>query len=98
MDFGDIFDNLEAVFIVHFETIYKKKYGLYFDINYINLGDSESTPVTEIDVDLESTVAELFPYYRWINGDHNLDFMAGVLIHRVSQDVSFSPRYHLRSM
>lgn len=90
MDFGDIFDNLEAVFIVHFETIYKDNYGLLFDVNFINLGGSGSTPKSEINVDLEATVAELLPYYRWINGDHNLDFMAGVLYSRVSQGVTFS--------
>ena len=90
MDFGDIFDNLEAVFIVHFETIYKKKYGLLFDTNFINLGDTATTPATDINIDLEATVAELLPYYRWSNGDHRLDFMAGILYSRVAQDVSFS--------
>lgn len=90
VDFGDIFDNLEGVFIVHFETIYKKNYGLLFDVNFIDLGVSGSTPISEINVDLEATVAELLPYYRWINGDHNLDFMAGVLYSRVAQDVTFS--------
>ncbi|MFT5731295.1 MAG: hypothetical protein ACI8PB_005493 [Desulforhopalus sp.] len=90
LDFGDIFDNLEAVFIIHFETIYKKNYGFLFDVNFINLGVSSSTPKSEINVDLEATVAEFLPYYRWLNGDHNLDFMAGALYSRVAQDVSFS--------
>ena len=90
LDFGDIFDNLEAVFIVHFETIYKKHFGISIDTNFINLGGSLSTPVSEVTIDLEATVAEMLPYYRWINGDHRLDFMAGILYSRVAQDVSFS--------
>ena len=90
MDFGDIFDNLEAAFIVHFETIYKKNYGLFFDVNYINLGGSGTTPISDISLDLEATVAEVLPYYRLINGDHNVDFMAGILYSRVAQDVTFS--------
>jgi len=51
LDFGDIFESLEGVFIVHFETIYKKQYGLSFDTNFINLGGSQSTPSAEISVD-----------------------------------------------
>lgn len=90
LDLGDLFGNIEAAFIVHFETIYKDNYGLSFDVNFVNLGGSESTPATDINVDLEATVAELLPYYRWINGDHSLDFMAGILYSRVAQDVSFS--------
>jgi hypothetical protein len=90
LDFGDIFGNLESVFIVHFETIYKKNYGIFFDTNFINLSGTNSTPATDINVDLEATVAELLPYYRWTNGAHSLDFMAGVLYSRVAQDVSFS--------
>ncbi|OEU48175.1 MAG: hypothetical protein BA866_00740 [Desulfobulbaceae bacterium S5133MH15] len=90
MDFGDIFENLEAAFIVHFETIYKKNYGILFDVNFINLGGSTSTPKSEINIDLEATVAEILPYYRWSKGDHDLDFMAGVLYSRVAQDVAFS--------
>ena len=90
MDFGEIFNNLEAAFIVHFETIYKKNYGFLFDVNYINLASSVSTPISDINVDLETTVAETGPYYRWINGDHNVDFLAGILYSRVAQNVSFS--------
>jgi hypothetical protein len=90
IDFGDIFENLEAVFIVHFETIYKMNYGVLFDVNFINLGGSGSTPTSDINVDLEATVAELLPYYRWINGDHNVDLMAGILYSRVAQDVTLS--------
>ncbi len=90
LDLGDIFGNIEAAFIVHFETVYKDHYGLSFDVNFVNLGGSQSTPATDINVDLEATIAELLPYYRWINGDHHVDLMAGVIYSRVAQDVTFS--------
>jgi hypothetical protein len=90
LDFGDIFDNLEAVFIVHFETTYKDHYGILFDTNFININQSGSLPQSDIDVDLEVTIAELAPYYRWINGDHSFDFLAGILYSKVVQDVAFS--------
>ncbi len=54
------------------------------------MGGSTSTPKSEINIDLEATVAEILPYYRWSKGDHDLDFMAGVLYSRVAQDVAFS--------
>ena len=90
VDFGDIFDNLESAFIVHFETIYKKKYGLLFDMNFIDIGKSTSLPQTNIDVDLKATIGELAPYYRWSTGDHNVDVLAGLLYSKVETDAVFS--------
>lgn len=90
VDFGDIFDNLESAFIVHFETIYKKNYGLLFDINFIDIGQSTSLPQTDVDVDLKATIGELAPYYRWSTGDHNVDFLAGLLYSKVETDAVFS--------
>jgi len=90
LDFGQIFDNLEGIFIVHFETLYKKKYGLLFDINYLDIGSSTSLPQTDVDVNLKATIAELAPYYRLNNGDHNFDFLAGLLYSKVETDVVLS--------
>lgn len=86
-DFGDVFSNLEAVFIVHFETVYKKKYGFLLDINYINMGGSQSTPITSINVDLTATVVESALYYRWYHGEHTFDLMAGILVTGVEQEI-----------
>jgi hypothetical protein len=74
----------------HFETRYKHKYGLFFDVNYIDIGQSTSLLQTNVDVNLKATVAELAPYYRWNNGDHNLDFFAGLLYSKVETDAEFS--------
>lgn len=90
LDFEQIFDNLEAAFIVHFETTYKDKFGFLFDTNYIDIGSSTSLPTTDLDIDLQTTLAELVPYYRLNNGDHKVDFLAGILYSKVSTDVGFS--------
>ena len=90
LDFGDIFDNLESIFIVHFETVYKERYGIFFDVNFIDIGQSISTPQTDINVDLKATVAELAPYYRWTKGDHMFDAFAGILYSKVETDATFS--------
>ena len=90
LDFGDIFDNLEAAFIVHFETIYKRHFGFMLDINYIDISGSGSTPVSEIDLDLDTTIAEAALYYRWYRDAHTFDIMAGALYSNVEQDVKFS--------
>ena len=87
MDFDDIFDNLETIFIVHFESLYKDQLGIMFDVNYIDMADSGSTPLTDIKVDLTATVAEIMGYYRWTKGKHSYDLMAGAMYNRVEQDV-----------
>ena len=89
MDFGDLFDNLEAVFIVHFETVYKKNFGVLVDINYINLGGSNTTPISGIDVDLVANVTELALYYRLPRGDHTFDITAGLLYSSVDVEANF---------
>lgn len=90
VDFGDIFDNLESAFIVHFETLYKQKYGFFFDVNFIDIGQSSSLAETDVDVNLKVTIAELAPYYRWTTGDHNFDAFAGILYSKVETDAVFS--------
>lgn len=87
MDFDDIFDNLETIFIVHFESLYQDRLGIMFDINYIDMSDSGSTPLTDIKVDLTATVAELMGYRRWTSGKHSYDLMLGVIYNRVEEEV-----------
>ena len=57
--FSDVFDNLEAAFIVHFESMYKNQWGFLVDVNYLDL-ESDMTLPRGISqhVDLNLTVAE----------------------------------------
>ena len=78
------------VFIVHFETLYKDKYGILFDMNYLSIGQYKTLPEFSVDLDLDATIAELAPYYRWNSGDHNIDFLVGVLYSKVETNAKLS--------
>lgn len=76
--FEDVFDSLEAAFIVHFESIYKNKWGLLVDVNYLDLENNMSLPTgNSLIVDLNITLAEASGFYRLNRNAHNLDFIAG---------------------
>jgi hypothetical protein len=81
-DFDEIFDRLEAAFTVHFEGLYKRKWGFLFDLSYINIGDSITTPgpgAATINVDFVETIIELGAIYRFYHkGRHMLEGLGGV--------------------
>ncbi len=79
VEFSDIFDNLDAAFIVHFEGVYKSKWGFLVDVNYLDLENKESLAnslTRKIDLDL--TLSEVSAYHRWILNEHKLDFILGL--------------------
>jgi len=78
IDFGDIWDNLEGVFTVRFNGLYRKKYGFVFDYNYLDLGTEKVTDLVNVDVGLKSQIINLAGSYRFLNGDHTLDGVAGI--------------------
>ncbi len=77
--FDDIFDSMESAFIVHFETVYKKKWGVIVDIDYLDLENKMSLPTgISSNVDLNVTLAEVSGLYRLNRIAHNFDFIAGL--------------------
>jgi len=78
VDFSDIWDNLEGVFTVRFNGLYRKKYGFIFDYNYLDLGTEKVTDLVNVDVGLKSQIINLAGSYRFLNGDHTLDGVAGI--------------------
>ncbi len=79
VDFDQITENLEAVFIVHFEGLHESNFGFMTDINYVSLGGSQSLPGnTTIDVNMDMTIAELSALYRMQYDNNAFDFIAGV--------------------
>ena len=81
--FSDIVDNLEAAFIVHFEAMHKNKWGILFDVNYLDIANDVTVqpgpgPGVQSNVDVNTTLGELSGLYR-INRDmHNFDLIAGI--------------------
>ena len=79
LDFDEIFDKLEAIFTLHFEGLYKKKWGFLFDISYINIADQQTTPIGLFDVDFEDVMVELGAIYRFYDkGPHAFEGLGGV--------------------
>ena len=79
--FSDIIDNLEAAFIVHFEGMYKSKWGFLIDTNYLDISSDVNLPAPinrPANVDFNATLAEFSGLYRITEGDHNLDLIAGL--------------------
>ena len=81
LPFDDIFDSLEAVFTIHFEALYKKRWGFWLDYNYINIKDSAVAPgpfKANIEVDFEDKMGELGVIFRFHEGGpHILEALGG---------------------
>jgi hypothetical protein len=93
VDFGTIFDNLEAVFTVHFEAMHRSNWGLFFDYSYLDIGASGPGPqgLTTINIDMTSTLVEFGGVYRIENGPHNFDMLGGVRYTKLEPDVTITP-------
>ena len=78
VEFSDIWDNLEGVFTVRFNGLYRKKYGFVFDYNYLDLGTEKVTDLVNVDVGFKSQIINLAGSYRFLNGDNTLDGVAGI--------------------
>jgi hypothetical protein len=78
LDFGDIFDSLEGLFTAHLEGWWRQKWGFLFDVSYINISDSQAIAVFTLDVDYENVMTELVGFYRFTEGRHALEPLAGI--------------------
>jgi len=91
VDFDQITDKLEAVFIVHFEGLHESNFGFMTDINYVSLGGSQSLPGnTTLDVNMDMTIAELSGLYRIKNGNDAFDLIAGVRYVKIDMGLNIS--------
>ena len=87
MDFGQIFDSLEGLFTAHFEGWWRQKWGFLFDVSYIDISDSQATPVVTLDVDFQSVMTEFVGFYRFAKGPHALEPLAGIRYTSLETDV-----------
>ncbi len=77
--FDEVFDSMEAMFVVHFETLYKRTWGVIVDIDYLDLKNSMSLPMgISQNVDLNLTLAELSGFYRFNRNEYSIDVIAGL--------------------
>jgi hypothetical protein len=91
LDFDEIFNNLEAVFTLHFEGLYKKQWGFLFDISYINIGDSITTPIGTFNVDFENVLVELGGVYRFYEkGPHIFEGLGGARFTNMDTEINIT--------
>jgi hypothetical protein len=78
VEFSDIWDNLQGVFTVRFNAMYRKKFGLLFDYNYLDLGKEKLTDVVNAEVEFKAQILNLAGTYRVVDNNHILDAVAGI--------------------
>ena len=77
--FSDIVSDLDGALMFHFEGIYQQQWGFFADLMYIRLNpDDESTPIGDISIDYEQTLAELGGFYRYTAGAYAIDGLGGL--------------------
>lgn len=89
VDFADIWDSLEGVFTVRFSALYKEKFGLLLDYNYLDLGSEEQTDAVNSEVGFKSQILNLGATYRFLAGRHTIDGLAGIRYIELDADVGF---------
>ncbi len=78
VDFSDIWDSLEGVFTMRFNGLYKQRFGFLVDYNYLDLGTEQQTDTVNIDVGFKSQILNAGATYRFLNGRHTVDGLAGI--------------------
>ena len=94
--FSDIFDKLEVAFPIHVE-VHREKLGIFLDVMYINLGDTQTTVAdpplpddTVVGSDLKQLLFEAGGFYRPSGGTHGLDVLFGVRVIDFDMTIDFS--------
>jgi len=87
--FSDVFDALEAAFIVHFEGMHKSNWGILVDVDYLKIGnDFTNARGIGLDLDFEVTLAELAGLYRVKRDAHNFDVVYGVRYYELNPEIA----------
>jgi len=88
--FEDIFDNLEAILTFHFEGVHRSNWGFFLDLSYIDINSSQSAGPLQLSIDFVSVLAEAGGYYRFGEGPHAFDVLAGIRYTKLEPDVAFT--------
>ena len=90
IDFSNVWDNLQGVFTVRFNGLYKNKIGFVFDYNYLDLGKEKVSDLVNVDAGFKSQIVNLAGTYRLIDGPHVLDGVAGIRYTKLDAEVDFN--------
>jgi len=93
IEFDQIFDRLKAALLLHFEGLYKKKWGFLVDISYLNIGDQGTTRIGTFDVDFKDVIAEFGGIYRFYEkGPHIFEGLGGIRYMDMDTEVTITSR------
>ena len=88
---SDLVDNLEGAFIVHFESMYKNRWGFLFDVNYLDVSNDVTVPIgpgLSTNIDFDATIGELSGLHRINHNKHNFDLIAGLRYTKLKNKVT----------
>ena len=74
LEFSDIKDNLDAIFTANLEGMYDNRWGFSVDTIYLKLKGSQG-PLTAT---FEDYLLEVIGLFRYLSGEHNVDFLFGL--------------------
>ena len=60
IDFGDVWDNLNGVFTIRFDTFYRERFGLIVDYNYLDLGTEKVNEGVNAEAGFTSQILNFF--------------------------------------
>jgi hypothetical protein len=90
IDFGDLWDNLNGVFTLRFDTLYRNKFGLIVDYNYLDLGNEKETVKLNLEAGFKSQILNLAGAYRLKSGTHTWDALAGIRYTALESDITLN--------
>ena len=88
VSFSDLFDNLEAIFTIHFEGMHRSNWGFFLDYNYVDISASGTQGPLAITLDFTSTIVEAGGIYRTENGPHVFDMLGGLRYTKLEPDLT----------
>src|SRR5262245_1240451 len=77
-DFGDLFDNLDSTFGLHFEVFQREQAGAWFDINWLNLRQEPDFPTGSGTIEQALGIVEVGAAKRFRHGEGWFDFLVGL--------------------
>lgn len=88
VDFDQIFDQLEFVYMGHFEGVWRQTAGFFTDFIYTKLGAEKEVAGIKTKVDLTQPIAEGGLFYRLNSGPSAFDFLGGIRYYGLKLDVT----------
>ncbi len=88
IDFGTVWDHLEGSFTMRFNAMYREKFGILVDYNYLDLGKEETTVAGNIEASFTSQILNLAGTYRFLHGPNSLDGVAGIRYNKLDAGIN----------